>query len=351
MNKISTTRAVRLAACSFLLYLLVGCNKQNERQELVQTAPLATIAATDDHAITQTAMVLNIRNQADGSIEVVHSESARIFTTADPQMITTLRKALKKNLPVQMCFDPWHSTLTGVTLLKPDAYRINPSLLIHDRGLTMNVNLATVDSETLNSPAHLKTLESNSTLTNVIPDIATAQLIFNYLVQQCCVMPAPYQIDYCIPFQYALDGCHARAHKMCYVINTKFNYDTHKIFSIANDYAGDWLCVQAQKWGGCCIKWWYHVAPLVNVQTPGGVKAFVIDPSMFDQPVLLTTWLHAQENPVCSSGSNPNVTKISVQPTASYKPNDWYNQTYMLDPYYSYTNNTLSNYHNLTTCH
>jgi hypothetical protein len=168
-------------------------------------------------------------------------------------------------------------------------------------------------------------------------------------VQQCCVVPGPCQLDYCIPFQYALDGCHARAHKMCGVINTKFHYDTHKIFSMANDQVGEWLSVQAQKWGGCCIKWWFHVAPLVNVNTPGGIKPYVFDPSMFDQPVLLSQWLKAQENPACYS--NPKVSKISLQPNSSYRPYDFFSQTFVQDPWYGYTNSTLQNFCKLTTCH
>ena len=341
---------ISIITASILFTFSTGCNKAELHKEQPHSTIEGNITQPENQIITQKTMVLNIHNLHGGSVEVVLSESARIFSTSDPGMITKLQKALQKKLPVQVSFDPWNPLLKEVTLLKPEAYRIDPQLLVRNQGLNIDIDLASVNMEELNSPAYLNTQDRNPTLVNVIPDLATAQLIFNYLVQQCCVFPGPIQIDYCIPFQYAQDGCHARAHKMCYVINTKFNYDTHKIFSIANDHVGEWLCVQAQKWGGCCLKWWFHVAPLVNVQTPGGVKAFVIDPSMFDQPVLLSTWLHAQENPLCSGGSTPNVTTISVQPTASYRPNDFYNQTYVLDPYYSYTNNTLNNYHSLITC-
>ena len=28
---------------------------------------------------------------------------------------------------------------------------------------------------------------------------------------------------------------------------------------------------QADKWGGCCVTWWYHVAPLVRVRFASAV--------------------------------------------------------------------------------
>jgi hypothetical protein len=133
-------------------------------------------------------------------------------------------------------------------------------------------------------------------------------------------------------------------------MNTKYNYATHKVFSFAN--AGvDELCVQGLKWGGCCVNWWYHVAPLVNIKTPAGTKAYVMDPAMFDQPVLLATWLHAQENPACvPSGDNPHVTMINIQPTSSYEPTSSSGLTFNTDPTFSATDGTLSSYSPLITC-
>ena len=137
---------------------------------------------------------------------------------------------------------------------------------------------------------------------------------------------------------------------MCWILNTKYNYATHKVFSFAN--AGtDELCVKGEKWGGCCVNWWYHVAPLVNIKTPAGTKAYVFDPAMFDQPVLLATWLHAQENPACDPvGDNPHVSMINIQPTSSYSPNGTTGYLFDTDPTYSSTDHYLSLYSPLTTC-
>ncbi len=188
-------------------------------------------------------------------------------------------------------------------------------------------------------------------LTNVIPDFATAQLMFDYIVKQCCALPSPYGIDHCISFQYCQDGCYARAHKMCWIINNRYHYATHKIFSFANS-GSDRLSVKCLKWRGCCVTWWYHVAPLVNVKTPTGVKAYVFDAAMFDQPVLLATWLHAQENPSCVTGTSvARVSMINIQPTASYSPAGYSGLTFNTDPTYSSTNSTLISYAPLHTCY
>jgi hypothetical protein len=215
-------------------------------------------------------------------------------------------------------------------------------------GPAILVDLSNPDAEKLDNSERLGIMNPTGTLVNVVPDMATAQLMFNYITQQCCATPSPYEIDYCIPFQYAHDGCYARAHKMCYILNKKYGYDTHKIYSFANA-GSDVLCVQAQKWGGCCVNWWYHVAPLVNIRTPSGVKAFVFDPAMFDQPILLSVWLHAQENPACAWGT-PNVSMINIQPTEMYCPADYSGYLFATDSDFSSTNATLVSYSTYTTC-
>lgn len=342
-----------MGGLAFLLasFLFPGCSKP----DVPATAGITEVVVSEVPGINQPLIsemtVVNLQDLGDGSFAVMFSESPRIFFTSEISKISLLRKALQEKWMVRATYDAYNERLQDLQLLPGVALRLDPALLVPDPGFSMKVDLKNMDAELLNTFACRPATEKKpeSTLSNVIPDIATAQMIFNYLVQQCCVLPGPTQLDYCIPFQYALDGCHARAHKMCWVINTKFHYDTHKIFSMANDQVGEWLSVEAQKWGGCCIKWWFHVAPLVNVNTPGGVKAYVLDPSMFDQPVLLIQWLNAQENSTCYS--NPKVSKISLQPTSSYKPYDFFSQTFVQDPWYSYTNSTLSNYSTLTTCH
>jgi hypothetical protein len=134
---------------------------------------------------------------------------------------------------------------------------------------------------------------------------------------------------------------------MRWIITQKYHYCCEKVFSFAIPWP-DTLAVQANKWGGCCVFWWYHVAPLVRVRLGRfAVLLMVIDPGMFDKPVLLTTWLAAQENKNCSP--NAKVSQFSIQPGSAYAPNGGPN-SYVTDPNYTATDATLVNYRNLVTC-
>jgi hypothetical protein len=138
---------------------------------------------------------------------------------------------------------------------------------------------------------------------------------------------------------------------MRWIITTKYRYCCEKVFSFAvQNY--DHLAVKADKWGGCCVTWWYHVAPLIRVRVRVGRKIFklamVIDPGMFDKPVLLSTWLSAQENKACDS--HAHVSLYSIQPGSAYAPAWGSTTTFSTDPSYTATDSTLNAYHSSTTC-
>jgi len=135
---------------------------------------------------------------------------------------------------------------------------------------------------------------------------------------------------------------------MRWIITNKFHYCCEKVFSFAN-VNFDVLAVKADKWGGCCVTWWYHVTPLIRVRVGKlGVLALVIDPGMFDKPVLLSSWLAAQENKVCSP--NAKVSKYSIQPGSAYMPANHAGTAFTTDPAYTATDATLTAYKNLKTC-
>jgi hypothetical protein len=81
------------------------------------------------------------------------------------------------------------------------------------------------------------------------------------------------------------------------IITTRYGYCCEKVFSYA-PYSDDVLAVRATKWGGCCVQWWYPAAPLVRVRLKlrlprlpkdfSVTLAMVIDPGMFEKPVLLS---------------------------------------------------------------
>ena len=367
MKKQTTPRStIKFTAIAYMMIVIAvvalvnACNKSGNTANLSQVNAIQKTAAQPVPAqgkpMTQVVTVAIIRTADDGiSTDVMFNENEEIFTIQDAVVIASLKDALSNNKPVQITFDPWKATVLSVSKATiQDAATLSSRQLIKSPATARKVDMASMSNDIIDNgvtPAGIAPINTTTTgLTNVIPDFETAQLMFNYIAHQCCAIPGPYAVDHCITFQYCQDGCYARAHKMCWIINNRYHYGTKKIFSFANA-GNDKLCVQAQKWGGCCINWWYHVAPLVTIQTTTGPKAYVFDPAMFDQPVLLSTWLHAQANPACvPSGKVPHVTMINVQPTTSYSPSDNTGYAFDTDPLYTNTNSTLVSYKNLISC-
>ena len=332
--------------------LINGCGKDkiNSENQKVKDLVATVVPAVQDKPLTMVMTIAAIRKSDDGtSYNVMFNRNAEVFTVRDETMIASFRQAMTSKSPVKIVFNPWEASIVEFSVPSAqEVSNINTKQLVSSPGVAMNIDLDKMNKEDLDKMQRIAVINRTTPgLTNFVPDMATAQLMFDYISKQCCAIPGPYSIDYCISFQYAEDGCYARAQKMCAIINQRYHYDTHKIFSFANA-GSDVLSVKANKWGGCCVNWWYHVAPLVNIKTPGGTKAYVFDPAMFDQPVLLATWLHFQQNPAC--GSVAHVSMINIQPTVSYSPADYTGYAFDTDPTSSSTDATLSYYSGLTTC-
>jgi len=300
-----------------------------------------------------------IRPSAGGrATEYLYNERQRIFTLhpdapAPAESSKVLKNALAKKVPVKVLIHPREPFIEKVEV--PSANEIaefrRRLIPLKKPERTMRVNVKTIDPTVFNL-IHLHQKASIfKQCTDVIPAFAKAKAIFDFCAQQSCNLPGPYGISPCIPFQYVIDGCYARAHKMYWIITTKYGYCCEKVFSFANQNS-DVLAVQADKWGGCCVSWWYHVAPLVRVKVNLGKHsvevAMVIDPGMFDQPVMLSIWLAAQENTTCKPLAH--VSSYSIQPGTAYTPADYAGTSFTTDPTYSQTDATLILYQNLVTC-
>ena len=329
-----------------------GTARSGNEEAAAAVTESSTGKAGARQVLTQVLTVAGIRPLGDnGDIEVFFNENAEFFTVTDASLTKAVKQALNDGKPMKVSFDPWRGELVSVASATAEEVEgVKARGTAPASGSPMKIDFTKMSDDVINEPLGMGVLNiTDPGLNNVIPDFTTAQLMFDYITKQCCALPGPYAIDHCISFQYCQDGCYARAHKMCWIINNKYKYGTKKIFSFANA-GSDKLCVQAQKWGGCCIRWWYHVAPLVTVQTKTGPKAYVFDPAMFQQPVLLATWLHAQENPACAGSWTPHVTMINVQPTSSYAPSGSSGMTFSTDPMYTSTNSTLTSYSPLISC-
>ncbi len=309
---------------------------------------------------TETAVVslAAVRKPKRGVTQYLFFERQQIFTmpaTAARRSDAAglLRRALRDKTPVRVVLEARRGRIQRVDAPTSDEIEVfkRGKVPPEVRGTTRKIDLARIDPTTFNLvDLHLK-VPIFRLCQRTIPSYKVAKDIFDFCAKQGCYLGGPFDITPCIPFQYVIDGCYARAHKMRQIITTKYRYCCEKVFSFANQ-GNDTLAVKADKWGGCCVYWWYHVAPLVRVRVRfrkfSVTLAMVIDPGMFDKPVLLSTWLAAQANKGCSP--NANVSMYSIQPGSAYWPTNWAGTTFGTDPSYTQTDATLTNYKNLTTC-
>ena len=110
-----------------------------------------------------------------------------------------------------------------------------------------------------------------------------------------------------IPFEYPEDGCYSRAHEMSRILK-EMGVTTTKTFLEGR------LRVETDNSPKGYVEWWYHVAPMVAVETgkrhkerysvPGSrikrtrwvdeYKVMVFDPSIFNRPVEINEWQNIQ---------------------------------------------------------
>ncbi|HEX6125306.1 MAG TPA: protein-glutamine glutaminase family protein [Pyrinomonadaceae bacterium] len=301
--------------------------------------------------------VATIRKGKDGE-EILFNERQQIFTfgkaVKSPKDASGyLKEAIKKKTPVRAVLDPKRASIDKIEI--PDAEEIREfrkNLVLEKRpAKPVKLDLREIDPTTFNVADVKLKWPVFRLCKKFVPNYAKAKEIFDFCAEQSCHLSPPYDISPCIPFQYVRDGCYARAHKMRRIITTKYGYCCEKVFSFANQ-GQDRLAVKADKWGGCCVTWWYHVAPLIRVKVRilrcNFVLAMVIDPGMFNNPVLLSTWLAAQENTACHASAN--VSMYSIQAGSAYTPASYTGTSFSTDPAYTHTDATLVNYAGLTTC-
>ena len=106
-----------------------------------------------------------------------------------------------------------------------------------------------------------------------------------------CTPSAP-----CIPFMYPDDGCYARAHEMCRLMQLQ-GEQPEKVWIFGYPRGNNSLFVKTANHPSCHVNWWYHVAPTLLVDTPNGQEIRVIDPSLCYGPVSLETWKGIQTDP------------------------------------------------------
>lgn len=349
MNKRETLTRYSLFYRLFLLITFISllfvlsCKEAKKPGEETPASTGTTVAASDSFI----ARLATIRNTDKGR-EVLFTNKQAIYTIAEKD-IRLFTDNYRNGEPLKVIADSLNNILSIKPLTATEA--ASAKLIFNDSirgGSPALFDGTKIDSLVFNRQLGNPDFKKWNAVscTSVIPNIAAAQSLFDFCAAQGCTAPNP-TVNPCIPFQYVIDGCYARAHKMRWIIETMYKYCDYKVFSFANQ-GNDVLAVKASKWGGCCVQWWYHVAPLVYVNINGIATAYVIDPGMFNTPVTLSTWLLAQQTTSCNARAK--VSMYTIQPSSAYTPANYQGTAFTTDPSYVQTDQTLIAYKNKITC-
>lgn len=125
--------------------------------------------------------------------------------------------------------------------------------------------------------------------------------------------------DSSIPFAYMLEGCQANAHRMSKNAE-KFHIYFGKVYA-----EGD-LLIKANHPTHKYIPWDWHVAPVVYVKSGKYYELKVIDPSLFDQPVSVSTWTQRMLYP--HKNYPTKITSLYYGSRFQYFPSFWKEEWY-----------------------
>lgn len=287
--------------------------------------------------------------------EILFNERQQIFTPAmkGTESLGELKANIRKRVPVKASLDTKRGTVEKIEPVGAEEIEAFRRMwpVLDNPSKAVRVNVTKLDPIEWNVVGTGQNWPAFDVCNTIIPNFTKAKQMFDFCAKQTCSLGGPFDVSPCIPFQFVKDGCFARAHKMRKIITEKYRFCCEKVFAFANQ-GDDRLAVKANKWGGCCVEWWYHVVPLVRVRFTFGpqslVFAMVFDPGIFNEPVTLTTWLAALE----VTGCNPNahVSSYSVQPGTAYAPANLSGLVFTTDDNYMKTDQKLNEFKNLVTC-
>jgi Glutaminase len=320
-----------------------ACKKSNDKAPVVEEE--LTLKSTD-----RLLSVANVYyNEGGKSVTALFYETPLVheFSSSLPNStayFNLLNDAKTKGLPINVrVTDNRNGKIEAVIAATPEQVK------------TYNESKAEVElAEEVENPETVS--NSNRRLTGVIPNMTTLNNIFAALRNQCCKLAGPYLYGQCVPYQYVADGCYARAHKMRQIIEGTYGYTSYKVFNYADQcptFPGV-LAVNATLWNNnCCVRWWYHVAPYVYVQSGTSQVAYLLDPSMHSAPVAISTWLNAQKNTGCGY-TNGTVHKQAYYTSSAYTPSGYNFSTCTIqvgvNNTYTAANSTCSAYSGLQGC-
>jgi Glutaminase len=310
-----------------------------------------------DHTQTLSVSMIGASDDA-GYLTVFFNESAAVYRISKQEtaIIEVLNAAKTNSLPVVVAYDSDENrTITHVS--------------------SASIEAVVAYKEAMKNALPAKPLEEDLTRTNletrstdIVPNLATLNQIFQTLSDMSAVLPtgftnrttlniAGYSLGR-VPFQYANDGCHARAHAMRKVIESNYGYTSYKRFIFAR-LTNTGLTVKATAWGntGCCIPWAWHVAPALKVRLANATLAwYVLDPSIFNAPVPAETWDNSMIGNMATACKN-NAAYINTYQhytidSRYYAPTNYVNnlQYFEIDDYYTDTYSTMAGFRTRRSC-
>lgn len=351
----STYRLAALIAALVTATLFTACQKDIEENESRTTEQ---ITAKDN---TQTLSVSMVGASDDADyLNVFFNESAAVYRISrkETTKIEALNTAKTNTVPVVVTYDSDENrTITDVSAASIEA------VAAYKEAVRTAVRAQPLEEDL--------TRTSNSELrsTDIVPNLTTLNQIFQTLSNMSVVLPtgftnrttlniAGYSLGR-VPFQYAVDGCYARAHAMRKVIESNYGYTSYKRFIFARQ-SNILLTVKASAWGniGCCTRWSFHVAPVMKVRLANGTLAwYVLDPSIFSTPVPLDTWDNSMIGNTATACVNnaayANKYQGYIYESRFYSPivgNTSINNYYESDDNYVKTNATMIRYRTNRSC-
>jgi hypothetical protein len=132
----------------------------------------------------------------------------------------------------------------------------------------------------------------------------------------------------CITFSYPDDGCWGRAHEMCRLMLAA-GVQPDKVWIFGS------LRAPTTNHPACEVRWGWHVAPTLTVNTGSGTQVQVVDPSLFPNgPVPQPTWAGVQGDPAA----------VLIPSAASVFYRNQTGSIVETDPTYAKTNGVLNTY-------
>jgi hypothetical protein len=169
--------------------------------------------------------VAAIREGKDGK-QILFNERQQIFSLGKKmrsarEVSAQLKDSIKKKQPIRAVLDPRKGIIEKIET--PSAGEIEEfrktRKLLKEPSKPLRIEASTIDPTVFNVVEYKLKWPAFVLCKKIVPNYKKAKKMFAFCATQSCPLPGPYDISPCIPFQYVIDGCYARAHKMRWIIH------------------------------------------------------------------------------------------------------------------------------------